>query len=27
MLGSISVDHATGQWRRWHECVVWHFTR
>jgi len=27
MLGSINVDHATGQWRRRLECVIWHFTR
>jgi len=27
MTGSINVDHATGQWRRRLECVVWYFTR
>jgi len=27
MAGSINVDHATGQWHRWLEYVVWYFTR
>jgi len=27
MPGSINVDHATGQWRCWLECIIWHFTR
>jgi len=27
MTGSVNVDHATRQWCRRLECVVWYFTR